>query len=87
MGAGQQSGFEYQIEMIRPPRESDRLTIHFVKDGKVRCSWGGHSQSAFVQSGKVLVYALYNPYSEGCTLVAVDLDGGKELWRSRLQGG
>jgi hypothetical protein len=80
-----QSGFAYQIELIRPPGGSDELTIRFVKDGKAICSWKGHTHSVFVQKDSTLVYALFHPSQQGCTLVAVNLDSGAELWRTELQ--
>jgi hypothetical protein len=80
-----QTGFAYQIELIRPPGGRDELTIRFVKDGKAVCSWKGHSHSVFIQKGKTLVYALFHPSSQGCTLVAVDLERSAELWRNELK--
>jgi hypothetical protein len=80
-----QSGFGYQIELIRPPGGTDALTIRFMKDAKVICSWNGHPHSVFVQKDNTLVYALFYPSQQGCTLVAVNLDSGAERWRTNLQ--
>src|SRR5258706_8759696 len=82
----QPAAAEYQIELIRPPRGDDQLTIRFVKKGKLVFSWEGHSRSVFALEGKTLVYARFQPYSPDCTLVAIDLDSGRELWRNDLQG-
>ncbi len=80
-----QSGYAYQKELIIAPTSFRDFTIRFVKDGKVICSWEGHTHSVFVQKDNVLVYALYYTSQQGCTLVAVNLDTGAELWRTQLQ--
>jgi hypothetical protein len=77
---------EYQIELIRPPGGDDQLTIILIKKGKLAFSWQGHSRSVFTLEGKTLVYAQFQPSSPDCTLVAVDLNSGRELWRNDLQG-
>ncbi len=80
-----QSGFAYQIELIHLPSIRQDLTIRFVKDGKVICSWRGHKYSVFVQKDNILTYALFSFEGQGCTIVAVDLTNGNELWRTELK--
>ena len=50
------------------------------------CSFPGHPASVFVQEGRILVYALYYYNGTGCTLIAVDVETARELWRNQLQG-
>jgi hypothetical protein len=80
-----QTGFAYQIELIRAPGKFNELTIRFVKDGKTICSWLGHEHSVFAERHDILVYALFSEASQGCTLIAVNLKNGEELWRTDLK--
>jgi len=80
-----QSAFAYQIELIRPPGIRDELTIRFVKNGNAIVAWKGHTHSVFFEKDNILVYALFNTNSQGCTLAAVDLASGTKLWRTELK--
>jgi hypothetical protein len=79
------SGSTHQIELIRPPGIVDELTIRFVKDGQTVAAWKGHTHSVFLEKDDILVYALFNTNTQGCTLVAVDLSSGAKLWRTELK--
>jgi hypothetical protein len=88
----------HQVEIVRPQgKESvpdNRLTIRVVDDGREVYTFGGHWGTVFTQGGvnftqpgpDHLFVAEFGAHSSGCTVLAVDLKTGKELWRSRLKG-
>lgn len=77
---------EYTVEVVRPKNTVGKLTIRFVLDDKAVYTWDGSTSPSFVVDGTVVYCPLYNTWSEGCTLVAVDLQTQKELWSTPLQG-
>lgn len=48
------------------------------------CTACGHERTVFIVKGDLLVYAQYPRDSFGCTLVAVDVTTGEEVWRNYL---
>ena len=76
---------EYEITIVRPRDTFGDLTVRFRLDDKTSYSWDGHVGTPFVVVGKVLYHADYNPWSDGCTVVAYDLANQKQLWKTPLQ--
>jgi hypothetical protein len=76
----------YQVDIVKPKGDKERLRIGLTDDGREVFSWAGHRHSVFSQDGDVLFYADYWPDRTGCEIVARDLKAGKELWRTRLHG-
>jgi len=80
----------YQIEIIRPPSNNflpeDRLTIRILDNGREVYRYGAHWQTVFTEVGQDRLFvAQFATAADGCTIVAVDLKRGKELWRARLK--
>jgi hypothetical protein len=87
-----------QVHMIYDPTSPADWTFNFVRHGKVVLELKGHEFTIFRtnpndpfregkrSSEKILYFADYSPYSDGCLLVAYDLRTGKELWKAQLKG-
>jgi hypothetical protein len=76
----------YQVEIVKPKGEKERLRISLTDDRRTVFSWAGHPYSVFSQDRNVLYYADYCPDHSGCEIVARDLKAAKDLWRTRLHG-
>jgi hypothetical protein len=68
-----------------PARFFNNVVIRVSRGGKEIYSWKGHEFSVFLESSDQLVYADYLKDGTGCTLVAVDLNTGHQIWRNALQ--
>ena len=81
-------GLPYKVETAPRPLDlsGKTLTVRVTVNDKMVYSWPGHWSSVFVIRGQELVYADFVPSDPRCSLVAVDLSTGKELWRTRLMG-
>jgi hypothetical protein len=79
-------GDGYKAEISPTPADPHSVTIRLIHGGAGAYSWKGHGASVFVQRGDVLYYADFSPNSNGCALVAVDLRGGRQLWKTNLWG-
>lgn len=81
-------GPPYKVDIV--PHRLDvslhTLTIRLTMNDKMVYSWAGHGNSVFVIRGQELVYADFVQSDPRCSLVAVDLSTGKELWRTHLMG-
>jgi hypothetical protein len=77
---------DYTVEVIRKKNTIGDLTIRVLDDGKVLHAFDGHRGTVFATEGGVLYYAEFSPIATGCTVVAVDLKAGKQLWKTRLKG-
>jgi len=80
----------YQVEIIRPPSKTflpdHRLKIRILDNGREVYSCGAHWRTVFTQVGQERLFvAQFGTTFDGCTIVAVDLKKGKELWHSRLK--
>jgi hypothetical protein len=60
------------------------MTIHFLRAGREVFAGRGHLNTVFVRKGDLLVYADYDLVDCGCTLIAIDLTTGEEVWRNQL---
>ncbi len=77
---------DYEIQLIRPAKSLGAMKIRFLKNGKERLAFAGHSKTVFVVEGDVVYYADYNYSAYGCVVKAYDLDKRKQLWSSILKG-
>jgi hypothetical protein len=78
---------DYEVERVRPKEYYTPINIRRKQDRKVIYSFEeGHESVVFTRWKDVLYIAEYSPIRSGCEVVALDLQTGKQLWRSRLQG-
>jgi len=80
------AGAKYSIVMVSEPSDRDSLTFKIFHGDKEVYTWRGHVQTVFRIQEDRLYYARFHPSGSGGSVVAVDLNTGKELWDSRLQG-
>jgi len=80
------AGAKYSIVMVSEPSDRDSLTFKIFHGDKEVYTWGGHVSTVFRIQEDRLYYARFHPSGSGGSVVAVDLNTGKELWDSRLQG-
>jgi hypothetical protein len=78
----------FEMTMEAPPEgvRSESLVKFKGADGKKYFSVRVHDQTVFVESNNVLYYADFDQISSGCRLIAYDLNGSKELWKTDLKG-
>ena len=79
----------YEVRLIRlADWEAGGNAIHVEvhEEGKKVYQWRTHIEGAFVFSNSTLVYSTHHPNASGCHLIAVDLNTGKQLWASSLDG-
>jgi hypothetical protein len=62
------------------------VELRFLRNDKVRLKIDGHQGTTFVGDRLIVWYAEYGPISSGCSLVAYDLEAGKQLWKTNLKG-
>jgi PQQ enzyme repeat len=79
------AGAKYNIVMISNPNDRDSLTFKVLKGEKEVYTWLGHAYTVFRIQEDRLYYARFHPSGSGGSVVAVDLNTGKELWDSPLQ--
>jgi hypothetical protein len=72
----------YRLKFITS--ENDTWKNAVVKDGQVLYTWDFYSPTGFIRRG-VVYHPLFTRAS-GCDVAAYDLEGRRELWRSRLKG-
>lgn len=78
---------KYDIK-LRRKKEPDHLhlLISVLEAEREVFTFEGHFRTVFSIVSDRLYYALFTPYTNGATIVAVDLTAGKELWRSAVFG-
>lgn len=81
-----QSDKAYGIRIERPQDDHGGLRYSILRDGNTVYSWVGHRRTVFQVVDDRLYYPRYHFSSSGGEVVAVDLTGGNELWRSPLNG-
>jgi PQQ enzyme repeat len=76
----------YDILLMRPRDRPAALHIKFMEGERQIHAWWGHHHSVFIVKDRRLYYAEFDPGAPGGHVVAVDLQTGKVIWRSRLKG-
>ncbi len=66
--------------------QSGKATFEFVREGKPVLTIEGSLQSVFRIEKNTLFFAHFTPTRTGCEVTAYDLDRGKELWSTKLEG-
>ena len=84
-------GRDYEVNILCSPVASSpaphRLyTIQIVNDKKVLYAWNGGPHSVFVTKDDVLFYPVYPRSGSGCSVIAIDLKSGNQLWKKKLRG-
>ena len=72
------AGFTDFYKAVRIRRTSDRKIVYSVDDG--------HDECVFARRDKTLYIAEHHAIATGCRVDAVDLDTGKRLWSTQLEG-
>ena len=86
LGSITQCGSKYDIHLLSMKDDRYGLIITVLLDDKKVYTWQGHRRSVFRILYDKLYYAKFHPSSSGGSIVAVDLNTGKEIWSSRLKG-
>ena len=86
LGCITQCGRKYDIHLLSMKDDRYGLIITVLLDDQKVYTWQGHRHSVFRILYDRLYYAKFHPSSSGGSIVAVDLNTGKELWSSRLKG-
>jgi hypothetical protein len=74
----------YRMELIYAGAE---LSVRVCqKDGTLLYAFPAHRHTVFDIDGDMLYYADYHFSSNGCAVVAYDLQAKRELWRTHLRG-
>jgi hypothetical protein len=73
-----------KVQITFDPKDRFSLDYKFMRDGRAAASFKGHSQTAYATYDNKLYYADYWIDSDGCTIRAIDLVTGKELWKTEL---
>jgi outer membrane protein assembly factor BamB len=74
-----------QVDVMWDWSDLWRYTFTFARAGKKILVLKGHHGSVFQELHGTLYFAHYNMSSDGCTVVAYDLNDGRELWRIELE--
>jgi len=78
---------DFDAEVMRSQEDGLLVNIRKKKDSKILyVIKEAHENTVFARWKDVLYIAEYSPIGPGCSVVAVDLTSGKELWRSYLEG-
>ena len=88
--AGQPIDYQKMAQEARwkPPEQDDnRWTMSVMADGKKVYDWPVPMPSTFfIDSNCVVYHAIFHRWGPGCEVVAYDLKGQKQLWRTSLEG-
>ena len=89
--AGQPIDYQKMAQEARwkPPEQDDnRWTMSVMADGKKVYDWPVPMPSTFfIDANGVVYHAIFHRWGPGCEVVAYDLKGQKQLWRTSLEGG
>jgi hypothetical protein len=78
-----------EVELLCPKEGGwgrDSLTIRLKDKERELYAFKGHWETVFTRWQDSLYVAEFNPIATGCSVKAVDLKTGKQLWRSHLKG-
>lgn len=76
---------KWHVQTIAAPG-SGMVTFKFTCTNNQILSLEGHSQSVFRIGDNTVYFAHFSPTKTGCAVAAYDLDNGKEVWRTELEG-
>lgn len=76
----------YDVKSEPVPDSKRDLVVHISKEKKELLAWETHNTTPFFQRNGILYYAKFSSASNGCAVVAFDLNQKKELWRTSLKG-
>jgi hypothetical protein len=77
---------ESQIQLIdKPEGRWYARTVRIARNGKQLLELSSDKGAVFQIHKNVLFFPLYEGSSCGCTVVAYDLDTGKQLWKTELR--
>ncbi len=78
---------DFEIDMYFHSKSTFGIIFKFIRNGSDLFIYPGHTGSVFCtnETGRVLFLAAFARSDSGCTLLAYDLETGKELWKTRLQ--
>jgi hypothetical protein len=78
---------DYDVEIVNEREWYHPINIRAKADHHIVFSLPSvHPWTVFTRWKDMLYIADFQHYSQGCKVLAVDLNSGKELWHSRLQG-
>jgi hypothetical protein len=78
---------DYLLEIRVTNSRDERTTDIAITDrGRVLCSWQERGHGVALVRDGVVFRADYDQITSGCTIVAVNLKAGRELWRATLRG-
>lgn len=84
LGCITQCGNRYDIRLLSKAEDRHAYTITILSGSREIYSWEGHANSVFRILDDRLYYARFHPSSSGGTIVAIDLNTGKEIWATPL---
>lgn len=76
---------DYDVRFDYYSAQPNVIVISISKDGKVLYSWSGHRYSVFQIVENKLYFADFPYLGTNTKIVAIDLQTGKEIWRSPLK--
>jgi hypothetical protein len=79
---------DYEVELLPSGGVGGggSVNIRFYFNEKEVHTIVGHAGTVFGERKNVVYYADFTPYSSGCTVIAYDLKGKKQLWKTDLKG-
>ncbi len=80
------AGGVYEVQLDPIPGKAWALTLTLKREGQPVYSWEGHAYSVFVLADNVLYWRTSCPRARVCAVIAYDLKGGKQLWKTHLWG-
>ena len=78
---------KYDIRLLlKKEEDGQHLHISVLEGEREVFTFKGHRRTVYYIWDDRLYYALFSPWSNGATIIAVDLTTGKEAWRSEVLG-
>jgi hypothetical protein len=78
---------DFDVEKEKPMEYYSPINIRSKKTGKMVYSYKDASiGTVFTRSKDILYVAEHSPIATGCEVVAINLNTGEQVWRTRLKG-
>ncbi len=74
---------EQEFELVFAPRRT--VVLRILVDHKEVFTYEAHDQTTFIRLRSVMYIADYHQHRSGCSILAVDLSTGKQLWKTKLR--